>query len=228
MEPQKRATPGCERAAVSELRIGPASAELRATLRPIEWMVLEEVALAAGADDAGLLVAPTSARQVGERLGLTAGTASRALARLRALGLVSHHRHCGPSGRFGPSSYMLGSIPGLEVVDPGPAPCGDPPCSPAPCVESPHMATPSMKDQPPPGTAGIAGRRARRDASARAEDYRTTTTGSPRPSKQRTTANQTRRSGKARPPRLDAGLQLELLAAPPSGSATKKAREHGR
>lgn len=89
------------------------------------------------------------------------------------------------------------------------------------------MATPSMEDQPPPETAGIAGRWGSRDTSATAEDYRTTT-GSPRPSEQPTAANQTGRLGKARPPRLDAGLQLELLAAPPSGSATKRSRKHGR
>lgn len=212
---------------MSELRIGPASEELRATLRPIEWMVLEELALAADADETGVLVAPTSARAVAERLRLTAGSVARALARLRALGLVSHLRHCGPAGRFGPSNYVLGSIPGLDVVDPDRAPCEDPPCSEGPCVESPHMATPSMEDQPPPETAGIAGRRARRDTSPTAEDYPTTATGSPRPSEQ-PTADQTRRLGKARPPRLDAGQQLELLSAPPSGSATKRAPEHGR
>ncbi|HUP70931.1 MAG TPA: helix-turn-helix domain-containing protein [Acidimicrobiales bacterium] len=212
---------------MSELRIGPASAELRATLRPIEWMVLEEVALAAGADETGVLVAPTNARQVGERLGLTAGTASRALARLRALGLVSHVRCCGPSGRFGPSSYVLGSIPGLEVVDPGPAPCCDPPCSGAPCVESPHMAAPSMGDHRPADTAGVAGRGARPDTSPVVEPGPTMASEPEAAAQERPAANQRRRLGKARPPRLDGGLQLELLAAPPSGSATKRAREHG-
>ncbi len=86
---------------MSALRVGPASAELRASLRPIEWMVLEELALAAGADETGRLVAPTSARAVAEHLGLTAGAVARALARLRALGLVSHLRRCGHPGASG-------------------------------------------------------------------------------------------------------------------------------
>lgn len=211
---------------MTELRVGEASAEVRASLRPIEWMLLEELTLAADADETGVLVAPTSARAVAERLGLTAGAVARAL--LRALGLVSHLRHCGPAGRFGPSSYVLGSIPDLDVVDPRPAPCGDPPCSAAPCVESPHMAAPSMGDQRMADTGGIAGRRARRDTLPVVEARPTTTTGPPRPSKQGTAANKRRRLGKARPPRLDAGLQLELLSAPPSGSATKRSRKHGR
>ncbi len=213
---------------MTELRVGEASAEVRASLRPIEWMVLEELALAAEADEAGLMVAATSARAVAERLGLTAGAVARALAMLRALGLVSHVRRCGPSGRFGPSSYVLGSIPGLEVVDPGPAPCCDSPCSGAPCVESPHMAAPSMGDHRPADTAGVAGGGARPDTSPVVESGRTMASEPEAAAEERPAAKKTGRSGKARPPRLDADLQLELLSAPPAGPATKRSREHGR
>lgn len=122
--------------------VGPASAELRRSLRPIEWMVLEDVALDARRDDAGELVAATSARRVSEHLGLTPGAAARALARLRAAGFVTHARQAGPAGRFGLSAYMLGAIPGLDVVEPAEAPASAPPCPAPPCPGSPHIDGP--------------------------------------------------------------------------------------
>ncbi len=213
---------------MSELRIGEASAELRASLRPIEWMVLEELALAADADETGRLVAPTNARAVAERLGLTAGAVARALASLGAAGLVSHVRHSDPSGRFGPSNYVLSSLSGLEVVGPGPAPCGDSPCSGAPCVESPHMVAPSMGDQRPADTACAASRRARRDTSPMVEDDQTMTSGPNAAADAGPAAKKRGRSGQAQPPHLDDGLQLELLSSPPSGPATKRSREDER
>ena len=106
------------------LRVWPASRELRRTLRPLEWMVLEEVALDARRDDAGDMVAATSARRVAEHLGLTPGAVARALARLRAAGLVTHARQAGPAGRFGLSAYVLGTVPGLEVVESTDGPAG--------------------------------------------------------------------------------------------------------
>jgi hypothetical protein len=117
--------------------LGPAARELRRALRPIEWVVLEDVALDARRDDAGALVAPTSARRVGEHLGLTPGAVARALARLRAAGLVSHTRQAGPAGRFGLSAYVLNAVPGLDVM---PAtPDGDRPCPAPPCPAPPHV-----------------------------------------------------------------------------------------
>ncbi|HUP69653.1 MAG TPA: winged helix-turn-helix domain-containing protein [Acidimicrobiales bacterium] len=190
-------------------------------------MVLEELALAAGVDEAGLLVAPTSARAVAERLGLTAGAVARALASLRALGLVSHLRRGGLSGRFGPSNYVLGSIPGLDVADLGTPPGAAVPCSGTPCVGSPHMAAPSMGDQPTADTGGLAGRPARRDTSPVLEPVPTMASEPQAPGQERPAAKSTGRSGRARPPRLDAGLQLELLSAPPE-PATKRSQEHGR
>jgi hypothetical protein len=97
--------------------LGPASRELRRVMRPMEWVVLEDLALDARRDAAGALMAPTSARRVAEHLGLTPGAVARALARLRSAALVIHTRQVGPAGRFGPSVYLLGPIPGLEVVD---------------------------------------------------------------------------------------------------------------
>lgn len=98
------------------VRLDAASRELRRVLRPIEWVVVEDVALDAVADGAGALVAATSARAVAEHLGLTPGAAARALARLRGEGLLTHAQEAGPAGRFGLSAYLLGAVPGLEVV----------------------------------------------------------------------------------------------------------------
>jgi hypothetical protein len=96
--------------------VGPASRELRRALRPIEWVVLEDVALDARLDGKGDLVAPTSGRRVAEHLGLTPGAVARALARLRSNGLVTHARQAGPAGRFGLSAYVLVPVAGLDVI----------------------------------------------------------------------------------------------------------------
>jgi hypothetical protein len=93
-------------------------------------MALEEVALDAVCEG-GRLVARTSARQVAERLGIDPGTAAGALRDLRRQGLLVLERESGPSGRFGLSVYVLGSINGLKVVPPSAAP----PCVGLPSVE---------------------------------------------------------------------------------------------
>jgi hypothetical protein len=102
----------------------PASRELRRSLRPIEWVVLEDVALDARRDDTGVLVASTSAREVAEHLGLTPGAVARALARLRSAGLVTHARQVGPAGRFGLSAggpgFLLAQQQAGEVGDAAP------------------------------------------------------------------------------------------------------------
>ena len=122
--------------------LGPAARELRRVLRPIEWVVLEDVALDARRNDAGALVAPTSARRVAEHLGLTPGAVTRALARLRSAGLVSHTRQVGPAGRFGLSAYVLGPVPGLDVLPA--APEGDQPCLAPPHVDGPRAVDAHM------------------------------------------------------------------------------------
>jgi hypothetical protein len=56
--------------------------DLRRAVRPVVWVVLEEVVLDAVAGDGGL-VAATSARSIAWRLGLDPGTAASALRTLR-------------------------------------------------------------------------------------------------------------------------------------------------
>lgn len=135
------------------LHVGPASRQLRATLRPIEWAVLEDIALDARRDGTGRLVAPTSARRVAEHLCLTPGAAARAVARLRSAGLLTYAREVGPAGRFGLSTYVLGTVPGLEVVEPSDGrPCPLPSCPVRPRVDGPRALDAHMA--PPPRSVG--------------------------------------------------------------------------
>lgn len=102
--------------------VGPDSRDLRRRLRPVEWVVLEEVALEAVLDN-GKAVAATSARRIADGLGIDAGIAASALRRLRSLGIVEHDRADGAASRFGLSAYILVSTRGIELVpapEPGP------------------------------------------------------------------------------------------------------------
>jgi len=109
-----------------------ASRRLRRELRPLVWMVLEEVALVAECEN-GRLIARTSARQVAEGLGIDPGTAAGALRALRQKGVLALERECGVSGRFGLAVYVLAAIDGLIVVTPDMR---------APGVGGPHMVQP--------------------------------------------------------------------------------------
>jgi len=71
-----------------------------ASLRPMAWVVLEAVALAATVQD-DRLVAHTSARQLAQMLGLDPGTAAAALRLLRQRSLLELRRTGGEAGRFG-------------------------------------------------------------------------------------------------------------------------------
>lgn len=108
-------TPGGQR----HLWVAASARGLKRELGPTAWAVLEDIALDADVDEGRRLVATTSSRRIAENLGLTPGTAARALGRLRSLGLVSHTRLDGTAGRFGLSAYVLGPLPGLDVR------CGD-------------------------------------------------------------------------------------------------------
>ena len=117
--------------------ISVASRALRRQLRPLAWVVLEEVALDVVEED-GRLVARTSARQVAERLGTDPGTAAGALRALRRHGLLALEREQGPAGRFGLSVYVLGRLAGVTVHTPNvPTPHLSLPCVENPCVEEP-------------------------------------------------------------------------------------------
>ena len=196
--------------------VGPASAELRRALRPIEWVVLEDVALDARPDGQGALVAATSARRVAERLGLTPGAAAAALARLRSAGLVTHARQAGRAGRFGLSAYVLGPVPGVEVLgaDDRTPPAAAPPDVAPPPTAAPHVVEPHMVaagGAEPTASSGTRTAQARRTARAPASapasagaDPAPARAGVARPS-----AAAARRAPKARPP----AAQLSMLDA---------------
>ncbi len=206
--------------------VGPASAELRRSLRPIEWVVLEDVALDARPDGDGALVAPTSARRVAERLGLTPGATAGALARLRSAGLVTHARQAGPAGRFGLSAYVLGPVPGVEVLDaddrtsPDVAPpdVAPPPTAP-PCVVKPHMVAAEKAE--PPASSGAKLTRARRFAQASATSAPAPAVRDPASAKAgvgRTSAPDDRRQPTGRPPAAQLSM-LDAFADPASDTA---------
>jgi hypothetical protein len=109
-----------------------ASSRLRRELRPLAWIVLEEIALDAVSED-GRLIARTSARRLAEGLGIDPGTAAGALRALRSKGLLVLERETGVAGRFGLAVYAIENVDGLIVVSPGMA---------IPHVEAPHMGQP--------------------------------------------------------------------------------------
>lgn len=117
------------------------SRPLRRSLRPLAWVILEEVALDAVVED-GRLVARTSGRRVAEHLGINPGTAAETLRLLARRGLVRLEREKGPAGRFGLSVYQLAPVAGMCVVRP---------CTADPSMAPPHMAAPSN-----PGPASAA------------------------------------------------------------------------
>lgn len=132
-----------------------ASRPLRRSLTPLEWVVLEDVSLDAIEDGDGCLVAATSARQVAEHLGVSPGSAAKALSRLRSLGLVTHDRQPGPAGRFGLSLYRLILPPGVEVVGSSDSTSASP-CTDSPRVESPGTASPRAAERHMAAEAGPA------------------------------------------------------------------------
>jgi hypothetical protein len=89
--------------------------DVRRSLRPTAWVVLEDIVLDAVRRD-GRLVACTSARLVAEHLNLDPGTAASALRVLRERGFAQLTQGSGPDGRFGLAVYTLLLPPGVDVA----------------------------------------------------------------------------------------------------------------
>ena len=105
------------RAERSGVLLSPECRSLRRSLRPLDWVTLEDVALDAVVED-GRLVSRTSARQVAEDLRVEPLAAARALKVLRNRGLVSLEPDRVEIGRrFGLWVYVLGPVGGLTVID---------------------------------------------------------------------------------------------------------------
>lgn len=122
----------------SPLTLGPGAPEIRRTVGPIAWAVLECVATNAveRADEA---VSYESVRGIADSLGLAKDTVARALRRLAGERLVAHVASRGHDGRFGPSHYRLDLPPDLFLV----------PCKPGPMHAPPMPSRPSRR---PPAT----------------------------------------------------------------------------
>jgi DNA-binding transcriptional ArsR family regulator len=133
--------------ATGAVLVSKASRRLRRELRPLTWMVLEEIALDAVSQD-GRLIARTSARRLAEGLGIDPGIAAGALRALRRKGLVVLERESGLAGRFGLAVYVIESVDGLTVVSPGMA---------IPHMEAPHVGQPGMAT--PDAVAPVAAKR---------------------------------------------------------------------
>ena len=121
---------------------------LRRSLRPLAWLVLEEVALDA-VEEHGRVVARTSARQIAQQLEIDPGTAASALRTLRDRGLIRTFREQGQAGRFGLAVYELVPVDGLRLV----RPCTDGPHTASPAMERPSTVRPA-KDTPCAATPG--------------------------------------------------------------------------
>jgi hypothetical protein len=101
--------------------------DVRRSLRPTTWVVLEDIVLDAVRRD-GQLVACTSARLVAEHLHLDPGTAASALRALRERGFAQLTQGAGPDGRFGLAVYALHLPPGIDLA--------------LPCADRPHTVEP--------------------------------------------------------------------------------------
>ena len=114
--------------------------ELRRLLPAMAWTVLEEVLLDAFVEG-DQIIATTSARRVAAQLDIDAGTAASALRLLRNRKLLQLERCASAAGRFGLSSYVVLSTPGIRLHPP----CGDRPHTEEPCTAESHREEPSSR-----------------------------------------------------------------------------------
>lgn len=100
---------------------------LRRQLRPISWMVLEQILLDTTIADSGDLIVRTSARHISEALRLDTVEVARALRVLRDAGLLTMAVNAQRGTRFGLTPYrLLDQLSGLTVQN-RPLPTGSTP-----------------------------------------------------------------------------------------------------
>lgn len=99
---------------MSALLVDSRSRQIRRDAGPVAWLLLEELALAAGREGDALVV-PTSVRELAAAVSLNKDTVARAVAVLVRLGVVEHLQPAS-GGRFGAGRYRLTLPEGLDVI----------------------------------------------------------------------------------------------------------------
>ena len=133
------------------IKLGPASHELRRHVGPTAWVVLEEMLQRSSGDD-GHVVAQVSIRSLASSLGLAKDTVTRAVGRLRDLGVIDASQARSRSGVFEAGSYRL-AVPAVclspagpskpSALSPAPRPCSAAPPSSSSSSSSSSAARPS-------------------------------------------------------------------------------------
>ena len=118
------------------IKLGPAAHELRRHVGPTTWVVLEEMLQRSTGDD-DHVVAQVSIRSLASSLGLAKDTVTRAVGRLRDLGVIDASQGRSRSGVFEAGSYRL-AVPAVclslactqpagpsqrSALSPAPRPC---------------------------------------------------------------------------------------------------------
>ena len=121
------------------LVVGAVSEELRRELGPTAWSVLETLVLGGELTGVGALVASTNAGEIATKVGVGRDAATKALARLRAHGLIVLDQPRGEGGQFRAARY------GISVKRAGEAPTTTRRAGASPRR---RMATPTLFDTP--------------------------------------------------------------------------------
>ena len=95
--------------------VGAAASELRRTLGPTSWMVLEEL-LVRSTGPADACVAQVSVRALAASLGLAKDTVGRAIRRLRYAGLVTVVQQRTDAGIFNTGTYLI-AVPDCVAIN---------------------------------------------------------------------------------------------------------------
>lgn len=131
--------------------LGPAAHELRRHVGPTTWVVLEEMLQSSTGDgDGDDVVAQVSIRALTSSLGLAKDTVTRAVGRLRDLGVIEAAQARSRSGVFDAGSYRL-VVPAVCLSPAGPSETST--FSPAPrpsCAAAPSALRSSSAARPSP------------------------------------------------------------------------------
>ena len=120
------------------IKLGPAAHELRRHVGPTTWVVLEEMLQRSTGDD-DHVVAQVSIRSLASSLGLAKDTVTRAVGRLRDLGVIDASQARARSGVFEAGSYRL-AVPAVCLSPAGPSQPSALSPAPRPCCAAPPSA----------------------------------------------------------------------------------------